>query len=52
MFNFKDELSRYQFLLELDQIENALHPSQLQDLVDILQHIVKDKNTDTPAEQE
>lgn len=43
MFNFKDELSRYQPMLELDQIEDALQPNQLKDLVDILEHIAKDK---------
>lgn len=43
MFNFKDELSRYQPIMEIDQIEDALHPSQMQDLIDILQHIAKEK---------
>lgn len=43
MFNFKDELSRYQPILEIDQIEDSLQPSQMQDLLDILQYIAKDK---------
>jgi len=43
VFNFKDELSRYQPIMEIDQIEDALQPSQMQDLLDILQHIAKDK---------
>ena len=43
MFNFKDELSRYKPIMEIDQIEDALQPPQLQDLLDILQHIAKDK---------
>lgn len=43
MFNFKDELSRYQPIMEIDQIEDALQPSQMQDLLDILQYIAKDK---------
>ena len=43
VFNFKDELSRYQPILEIDQIEDALQPNQMQDLLDILQHIAKDK---------
>ena len=43
VFNFKDELSRYQPILEIDQIEDALQPSQTQDLLDILQYIAKDK---------
>lgn len=43
MFNLKEELSKYKPILEVDQIENALHPSQLNDLVDILQHIAAEK---------
>ena len=43
MFNFKDELSRYQPIMEIEQIEEALQPNQMQDLLDILQHIAKDK---------
>ena len=43
MFNFKDELTRYQPIMEIDQIEDALQPSQIQDLLDILQHIAKEK---------
>ena len=43
MFNFKDEISKYQPILELGQIEDSLHPSQLKDLIDILEHIAKEK---------
>ena len=39
MFNFKEELSRYQPILEIDQ----MHTSEMQDLLDILQHIAKEK---------
>lgn len=49
MFNFKDELSRYQPIMEIDQIENALQPNQMQDLLDILQHIAKE-NKHTPQD--
>lgn len=48
MFNFKDELSRYQPIMELNDIEDALHPSQMQDLLDILQHIAK-SNAQPPS---
>ncbi|WP_317856110.1 hypothetical protein [Chakrabartyella piscis] len=50
MFNFKDELSRYQPLLELDEIEHSLQSSQLKDLVDILDHIAK--NSGNPLEMD
>ena len=39
MFNFKEELSRYQPILEIDQIEASLHTSEMQDLP----HIAKEK---------
>lgn len=51
MFNLKDELSRYKPILELDKIEDALRPSETQDLVDILQYIAKEKKTATSNEQ-
>ncbi|MGN0135141.1 hypothetical protein [Anaerotignum sp.] len=50
MFNFKDELSRFQPIMEIDQIEESLHPSQMQDLLDILQHIAKEKKQTPPQE--
>ena len=31
MFNFKEELSRYQPILEIDQIEASLHTSEMQE---------------------
>ena len=43
MFNFKEELSRYQPILEIDQIEASLNTSEMQDLLDNLQHIAKEK---------
>ncbi|HIY05234.1 MAG TPA: hypothetical protein H9733_09770 [Candidatus Anaerotignum merdipullorum] len=51
MINFKEELEKYQPLLELDDIESALHPSQMQDLLDILQHIAKEKTQDHTASE-
>lgn len=43
MINFKEELAKYRPIMELDQIESSLHPSQMQDLLDILQHIANEK---------
>ena len=51
MLNFKDELSRFQPLLELEEIEEALQPSQVQDLLDILQHIAKEKKPTPPIQE-
>ncbi len=46
MINFKEELEKYHHIMELDEIESALHPSQMQDILDILQHIANEKTTD------
>ncbi len=43
MFNFKEELGRYRPIMELDHIEDSLHTSEMQDLLDILQYIAKEK---------
>lgn len=43
MINFKEELSKYQPVLEVDQIEDAIHSGEVQDILDILQHISEDK---------
>ncbi len=43
MFDFKEELKKYQPVLELDDIESNLQQSQMQDLLDIVQHLVKER---------
>lgn len=44
MINLKDELIKYQPLLELDNIEDAIHQSEVQDMLDILQHLSHEKS--------
>lgn len=46
MLNFKEELKNYQPLMELEDIETSLHSSQMQDLLDILQHIATQNGND------
>lgn len=43
MFDFKEELKKYQPILELDDIESNLQQSQMQDLLDIVQHLLKER---------
>lgn len=50
MINFKEELAKYRPIMELDQIESSLHSSQMQDLLDILQHIANEKQKETGKE--
>lgn len=44
MINFKEELAKYEPILEIDDIENTIHSNELQDMFDILQHISRQKN--------
>ena len=44
MIDFKQELAKYQPLLELEQIEDSIHNSETQDILDILQHISKENS--------
>lgn len=41
MINFKEELLKYETILEIDDIEKSIHSDELQDMLDILQHISK-----------
>ena len=45
MINYKEELSKYEPILEVDEIEDALHANELQDMFDILQHIAKQNSS-------
>jgi len=44
MIDFKQELSKYQPILELERIEDSIHNSEVQDILDILQHLSKAAN--------
>lgn len=44
MIDFKQELSKYQPILELERIEDSIHTSEVQDILDILQHLSKAAN--------
>ena len=44
MINFKEELLRYEPILEIDDIEESIHQNELQDIIDILQYVSKKKS--------
>lgn len=46
MINFKDEIKKYEPILEVDDIEDAVHGNELKDLLDILQHISEKKKNE------
>lgn len=39
MLDFKEELAKFEPVLEIEEIENAIHSSELQDVLDIMQHV-------------
>lgn len=43
MLDFQKELLKYHPILELENIHSSLQPSQLKDLIDVLEHIATDK---------
>lgn len=47
MIDFKQELSKYQPILELEKIEDSIHTSEVQDILDILQHLSKKQSYPT-----
>ena len=47
MIDFKQELSKYQPILELERIEDSIHNSEVQDILDILQHLAKSKKSNS-----
>ncbi len=44
MIDFQTELKKYKPVTEIRDMENALQQTQMQDLLDILQHIVHEQN--------
>ena len=44
MINFKEELLKYEPILEIDDIEKSIHSNELQDILDMLNYISKGKN--------
>ncbi|MEA4815649.1 hypothetical protein SDC9_172854 [bioreactor metagenome] len=45
MINFKEELLKYEPIMEIDEIENSIYSDSMQDMFDILQYITKQKDT-------
>lgn len=41
MIDFKTELKKYQPILEVEEIEDAVHNDEMSDIVDLLQHITE-----------
>lgn len=49
MINFKEELQKFKPILEVDDIEDSIHSDELQDLLDILNHLSSAVNKDKDA---
>lgn len=46
MLNYEKELAKYQPSLEVDEAEEAIYKNDLTDISDILDKVLKDKNTE------
>lgn len=44
MINFKEEIEKYEQLLQVDEIEESINTDEMQDIFDMLQHIVKENH--------
>ena len=44
MIDFKTELNKYKPILEVDNVEESVQSDELQDIIDLLQHM-SDKTT-------
>ena len=44
MIDFKTELMKFKPMLELDDVEKAVSPNELQDILDMLQYSLGRKN--------
>ena len=41
MIDFKTEIKKYQFLVELEEVEEALYSEEIADIVDLIQHMAE-----------
>ena len=44
MINFKDEIKKYEQILELGEIEDSVHSTEMKDIMDMLDYIVSQSN--------
>ena len=45
MINFKDEIKKYEQILELNDIEDSIHSTEMKDIMDMLDYIVSQSNS-------
>ena len=42
MINFKDEIKKYGQILELNDIEDSIHSTDMKDIMDMLDYLVRE----------
>ncbi|MEA5083417.1 MAG: hypothetical protein VB018_04590 [Lachnospiraceae bacterium] len=45
MINFNEEIKKYGQILEMDEIEQSIHSTELKDIMDMLNYIAKSRET-------
>ncbi|HIW49220.1 MAG TPA: hypothetical protein H9687_08125 [Firmicutes bacterium] len=46
MINFKEEIKKYGKILEVDELEDTIHASDMKDIMDMLAYLCKTKQTE------
>jgi hypothetical protein len=46
MIDFKEELKKYNPILDMDDVETAIKSDEIQDIQDLLQNLVKKMNSE------
>lgn len=43
MFDFKKEVNRYKPIMEIEEVEQAIHNNEVQDIIDLLKIAINNK---------
>lgn len=43
MFDFKKEVNRYKPIMEIEEVEKAIHNNEVQDIIDLLKIAINNK---------
>lgn len=52
MINFKEEIKKYGKILEVDELEDTIHASDMKDIMDMLAYICKTQQGRYPKESQ
>ncbi len=50
MIDFKEEISKYEPIMGMDEVEKAIRSDEIKDIMDLLQHLTKRMPADSEKE--